>query len=105
LPPFDSDLANDSCDLKRSSTAFLANVWSTSEPDIRQLRRRAKTLNVRGQSADRIRRPRHHASDPKRTSGKWLAVAMGIDKSGPKVPAFGLLQVRKVRRFGSGAMA
>jgi len=36
LPPFDSDLANDSCDLNRSLAAFPGNGWSTSEPGIRR---------------------------------------------------------------------
>lgn len=64
LPPFDSDLANDSCDLNRSLAAFPGNGWSTSEPVFAEMRCHAKTLTVQGQSADRIRRPRHHAADP-----------------------------------------
>ena len=36
LQPFDSDLANDCCDLKQSLAVFPANGWSTSEPGIRR---------------------------------------------------------------------
>lgn len=101
LPPFDSDLANDSCDLNRSLAAFPGNGWSTSEPVFAEMRCHAKTLTVQGQSADRIRRPRHHAADPEQLYESFNSTP----ESSQSVSAFALHGVDAGRPDGTGALA